>query len=61
VRFDRLADLVLVAAQEALAVADGLVLARQPPVDDLLLARRSSRALAHAQIPLAQQAHLLGV
>ncbi len=33
---DRLADLLLVAAQEALAVADGLVLARQPPVDDVL-------------------------
>ena len=33
---DRLADLILVAAQKALAVADGLVLARQPPVDDLL-------------------------
>ena len=33
---DRLADLILVAAQETLAVADGLVLARQPPVDDLL-------------------------
>jgi hypothetical protein len=33
---DRLADLVLVAAQEPLAVADRLVLAGQPPVDDLL-------------------------
>ena len=32
----RLADLLLVAAQEALAVADRLVLARQPPIDDLL-------------------------
>src|SRR5262249_22187882 len=32
----RLPDLILVTAQEALAVADGLVLARQPPVDDLL-------------------------
>ena len=32
----RLADLVLVAAQEALAVADRLVLAGQPSVDDLL-------------------------
>jgi len=33
---DRLANLVLVAPQKALSVADGLVLARQPPVDDLL-------------------------
>ena len=32
----RVAHLVLIAAQEALAVADGLVLARQPPIDDLL-------------------------
>ena len=32
----RLADLLLVPAQEAFAVADGLVLARQPPVDDVL-------------------------
>ena len=33
---DRVAHLVVVAAQEALAVADGLVLARQTPIDDLL-------------------------
>jgi len=32
----RLAHLHLVAAQEALTVADGLVLASQPPVDDVL-------------------------
>jgi len=32
----RLADLLLVAAQKALAVADGLVLSCKPPVDDLL-------------------------
>jgi hypothetical protein len=32
----RVADLLLVAAQESLAVADGLVLARQPSVDDVL-------------------------
>jgi hypothetical protein len=32
----RVADLVLVAAQEALAVADRLVLAGQPSVDDVL-------------------------
>ncbi len=32
----RIANLLAVAAQEALAVADGLVLARQPPIDDLL-------------------------
>ena len=32
----RLAHLRLVATQEALTVADGLVLARQPPVDDVL-------------------------
>ena len=32
----RVADLVAVAAQEALAVADRLVLARQAPVDDLV-------------------------
>ncbi len=33
---DGLADLLLVAAQEALAVADRLVLAGQPSIDDLL-------------------------
>ena len=33
---DRLADLLLVPAQEALAVADRLVLARQPAIDDAL-------------------------
>jgi hypothetical protein len=32
----RLAHLRLVATQKALTVADGLVLARQPPVDDVL-------------------------
>ena len=32
----RLADLLAIAPQETLAVADGLVLARQPAVDDLL-------------------------
>ncbi|MFD2453840.1 hypothetical protein [Ideonella paludis] len=32
----RVADLVFVALQKALAVADGLVLAGQPAVDDLL-------------------------
>jgi hypothetical protein len=33
---DRLADLLLVAAQKTLAIADGLVLARQPAIDDVL-------------------------
>jgi hypothetical protein len=33
---DRVADLLLVAAQETLAIADGLVLARQPAIDDVL-------------------------
>jgi hypothetical protein len=32
----RVADLLAVAAQETLAVADGLVLARQASIDDLL-------------------------
>ena len=32
----RFAQLLLVAAQKAFAVADGLVLARQAPIDDLL-------------------------
>jgi hypothetical protein len=38
----RLADLVRVAAQEALAVADGLVLARQPSINDLLEGHKDS-------------------
>jgi hypothetical protein len=33
---DRVAKLLLIAAQEPFAVADGLVLARQTPIDDLL-------------------------
>jgi hypothetical protein len=70
-----LADLLLVAPQEALAVADRLVLARKPTVDDLLQHRiprsdlapagrpadqgSQSAALAHAQVP--QQRTCLGV
>jgi hypothetical protein len=49
---DRLADLVLVAAQEALAVADGLVLARQPPVDDRLACARPLLLSGVAQLLL---------
>mmetsp|Transcript_6685 Transcript_6685/g.27976 ORF Transcript_6685/g.27976 Transcript_6685/m.27976 type:complete len:940 (+) Transcript_6685:1270-4089(+) len=60
---DRLADLLLVAPEKALAVADGLVLARQAPINDLLEGHASppcSAGLAHPQVPLAQQPHLLG-
>src|SRR6185295_16216414 len=63
----RFAHLLLVAAQEALAVADRLVLARKPPVDDLLqhgarpvVGGLRSAALAHAQVPLAEEPDLLG-
>ncbi len=47
---DRFADLLLVTPQEALAVADRLVLARKPPVDDLLdhgLLPSAARGAAH--------------
>src|SRR6185369_2955515 len=63
---DRLANLVFVATQKPFAIADRLVLAGQPAVDDLEHENDpgcgclSSAALAHPQVPLAQQAHLLG-